>query len=231
MEVEHILRTCKRTSPGPGEIPHFIYREFFTILAQHFLYVWNLSLQTGIFPLCYKKANIHVVALPKVKNAKEMKQRRGVSVTSLIAGLFERVIYRRWISENLLLHGEALQFANKKTFSTVDYLLTLQFLILARLDDPKIDGVHAVAIDFSMAFDRVSQEAAAQQYPKFVDSPFISRWLYNFTMDRTQRLVWQNSACDYLPIDRGCAQGTVCGPSIFSMLTNDMTPLYEDCIS
>jgi hypothetical protein len=226
-EVEQVLKTCKRTSPGPGEIPYFVFRDFWMVLAQHFLHVWNLSLQTGIFPQCYKRANI--IAIPKVKHAKEMKQLRGVSVTSIIARLFEKVVYRRWISENTLTRSDPFQFAYKKRLSTVDYLLTLQYLVLKSLDSLDIDGVHVVAVDFSMAFDRVNQEIASLQYSKFIDSSFISRWLYNFTIERIQRLAWQGRHCDYLQIDRGCAQGTVCGPSIFSMLTDDITCLNPTC--
>ena len=226
-EVENVLKTCKRTSPGPGEIPFFVFRDFWMILAPHFLYVWNLSLQSGVFPQCYKKANIY--ALPKVKNAKEMKQLRGISVTPIIARLFEKVVYRRWVSENIWFRGDPLQFAYKKSLSTIDYLLTMQYLILKKLDNLEVDGVHVVAIDFSMAFDRVNQEMAGQRYDKFIDSPFISKWLYDFTIDRSQRLIWKTIPCDYISIDRGCAQGTVCGPSIFSMLTDDVTCLHESC--
>ncbi|MEL7307523.1 MAG: reverse transcriptase domain-containing protein, partial [Pseudomonadota bacterium] len=202
-------------------------REFWMTLAQHFLYVWNLSLRTAVFPQCYKKANIYT--LPKVKNAKETKHLRGISVTSLVARLFEKVVYRKWISENIFLRGDPFQFAYKRSLSTIDYLLTLQFLTLQNLDNRNVDCVHIVAVDFSMAFDGVNQEIAAQQYEKFIDSPFILKWLYDFTTDRTQRLIWKNEPCDYLSIDRGCAQGTVCGPSVFSMLTDDITSLHLNC--
>lgn len=227
VEVENVLKACKKTSPGPSDTPHFIFRDFWMILAHHFLYVWNLSLKTGVFPQCYKRANI--IALPKVKNAKEIKQIRGISVTSIVARLFERVIYRGWISENILLRGDPFQFAYKKKLSTMDYLLVLQFIVLQSLDSSNVDGMHITAVDFSMAFDGVIQELAAQQYEKFIDSPFISKWLYNFTVDRTQRLIWKNKPCDFLPIDRGCAQGTVCGPSVFSMLTDDISSLHPTC--
>ena len=226
-EIEQALKTCKRTSPGPSELPHFVFRDFWMILATHYWYVWNLSLEKGNFPQSYKRANIH--AIPKMKNAKEIKQLRGVSVTSISARLFEKVVYRRWIAENICVRGDPFQFAYKRSLSTIDYLLTLQYLVLKHLDNSDIDGVHVVAVDFAMAFDKVNQEIACRQYRKFIDSPYIQRWLYNFTIERTQRLAWRGQYCNYLPIDRGCAQGTVCGPSIFSMLTDDMTCLNPKC--
>lgn len=68
--------------------------------------------------------------------------------------------------------------------------------------------MHVVAVDFSMVF-KVTQEIVSLQYGKFVDSPFIQRWLYSFTIGRTQRLAWPGRHCDCIPIDRGCAQGII----------------------
>ena len=226
-EVCHILSTCKRTSPGMNGIPSFVYQKYSTFLAPHYLHVWNLSLKSGIFPACYKRADI--IPLPKVKTPKNVKDVRGISVTSIAARLFEKLVHRQWISKNILSRGDTLQFAYKQGLSTIDYLVCLQHFILSRLDKCSVDGVHVVAVDFSMAFDRVDQEIAASSYAKFVDSKLIQKWLYNFTMDRMQRLVWRDKACDYITIDRGCSQGTVGGPNIFSMLTDDIQALNQSC--
>ena len=97
--------------------------------------------------------------------------------------------------------------------------------ILSRLDKRSVDGIHVVAVDFSAAFDGVDQEIAAMNYTKFIDSQLISKWLYNFTIDRMQRLVWRDTPCDYMLIERGCSRG----PSIFSMLTDDVQANNPSC--
>ena len=226
-EVCNTMKSCKRTSSGPSDIPDFVFHEHWEILAPVYLHVWNLSVRQGIFPQCYKRADI--VPIPKVMNAKSIQQIRGISVTPIAARLFERIVHRKWISENILLRGDPLQFAYKRSMSTLDYLLFLQFLILSQLDKKTVDGVHVIAVDFSKAFDTVDQELAAEKYNDFVDSPFIRKWLYNFTKDREQRLIWRNTKCAYHPISRGCSQGTVGGPGIFSMLTDDATSSREQC--
>ena len=167
--------------------------------------------------------------MPKVKNAKCIQNIRGISVTPIAARLLERIVHRKWISENILLRGDPLQFAYKRSLSTLDYLLFLQFFILSHLDKKTVDGVHVIAVDFSKAFDTVDQELAAEQYEEFIDSPFIKKWLYNFTKDREQRLIWRNTRCAYHPISKGCSQGTVGGPGTFSMLTNDGTSSRKQC--
>jgi hypothetical protein len=222
-EVCHILRTCKRTSHSLNGIPAFVYQRYWNFLAPHYLYVWNLSLKKGIFPKCYKKADI--IPLPKIRNPKTVKDIRGISVTPIAARLFERVVHRRWISDGILYRGDVHQFAYKKGLSTTDFLLCLQHFILSNLDKRAVDGVHVVAADFSMAFERVDQEIAAMNYAKFIDSQNVAKWLYDFTVGRAQRLVWHDTPCDYLAIERGCSQGTVGGPSVFSMFTDDIQAL------
>ena len=226
-DVCNTMKSCKRTSSGPSDIPDFVFRENWETLAPLYLHVWNLSVRQGIFPQCYKRADI--VPMPKVKNAKSIQHIRGISVTPIAARLLERIVHRKWISDNILLRGDPLQFAYKRSLSTLDYLLFLQFLILSQLDKKTVDGVHVIAVDFSKAFDSVDQELAAEEYKEFIDSPFIRKWLYNFTIHREQRLIWRNTRCAYHPISRGCSQGTVGGPGIFSMLTDDGTSSREQC--
>ena len=226
-EVCNILQNCKRTSAGPSEIPYFVFREHYDILAPLYHHVWNLSLSLGKFPKCYKNADVY--PLPKTKNAKSAEQIRGISITSISARLFERLVHRKWISRNILSRGDPLQFAYKQGISTVDFLLFLQFFVFSQLDNPSVDGVHVVAVDFRRAFDRVDQELAAAEYNKFIDSPYITKWLYDFTVNRFQRLIWKNARCDFCEIERGCSQGTVGGPGIFSILTDDASSSRPGC--
>jgi hypothetical protein len=226
-EVCSILKSCKRTSPGPSGVPYFVFCEHWQILAPFYWFVWNLSLSKGVFPKCYKRAE--VLPLPKVKNAKCVNHVRGISITSIAARLFERIVHRKWISRNILLRSDPLQFAYKCGLSTIDYLLYFQFFVLSQLDKKSTDGVHVVAVDFSKAFDSVDQELAAEEYRKFIDCPLLQKWLYDFTVERSQRLIWRDSRCTYQTIERGCSQGTVGGPAIFSMLTDDAVSRRPQC--
>ena len=81
--------------------------------------------------------------------------------------------------------------------------------------------MHALLIDYSNAFDRVNQEKAAEQFNEFIESPHLKKWLYEFSTGRQQRLIWKGKPLTYQLIDRGCSQGTVGGPALFSMFTDD----------
>ena len=67
-DVFSVLKKCKRSSTGPVNIPHFIFHEYCDILVPLYHYVWNRFIAAGIFPKCYKVANL--LPLPKVKCAK-----------------------------------------------------------------------------------------------------------------------------------------------------------------
>lgn len=225
-EVADILQHCKNTSPGPTKIPIFVFREFWDILAPLYLHVWNYSIKKAIFPASYKKAN--VIPLPKKDHVTSVDDIRGISITPITARLFEKVVHKRWITPNIEQVGDKLQFAYKRKMSTIDNLLTFQHHILSSLDEKKTDGVHAILIDYTKAFDRLNQEKAAHSYPTFIEHPHLCQWLYSFSTDRQQRLLWNNQPQEYEKIERGCSQGTVGGPGIFSMYTDCIRPLTTE---
>ena len=218
LETANILQSCKRTSPGPSEIPHFLFREYFDILAPLYNYIWNWSLKEKKFPVVYKRSNL--IPIPKTNNATTTEQIRGISITPIAARLFEKLAHKKWITPNLVRLGDPLQFAYKPSLSTTDCLLTLQHLLLSFLDQQEFDGVHLIMLDFSKAFDRIEQEKAAIHFPDFIQSPFICQWLYSFLTDRHQRLVWQSKFLHYIPINLGCPQGTVGGPNVYNIFSD-----------
>lgn len=224
LEIITALRTSKNTSSGPDKIPSFVFRDFWDILAPILHFIWNLSLKMGVFPDCYKRAN--VTCIPKVNNPKLANDLRGISVTPIVSRLFERIVHKKWIIPKITTLGDPLQFAYKPMISTIDCLLSFQQEILSLLDKKDIDGVHCIQVDYSKAFDRVCQDKAALHYPSFIDAPNICQWLYSFTTKRSQRLLWEDRDLPFLTIDRGCSQGTVGGPNIFSIYTDDTRALH-----
>lgn len=220
VEVANTLQNCKKSAVGPSEIPSLVFKEFWCQLTPLYHYVWNFSLKTCTFPSCYKLANIS--AVPKTAIAKKVDDIRGISVTSISARLFERAVHRKWILPNLILYSDPMQFAYKPQLSTADCLLTLEHYVLNHLDNANIDGVHLLLIDFSKAFDTIDHEIAGNTFSKFITSGNLCQWLYSFLKGRKQRLIWKTKPLEYQCISLGCSQGTVGGPNVFSMVTDDI---------
>ena len=227
LDVAEALRTCKPTSPGPTEIPQFIFRDFWDILTPLYHYIWNLSLSTSIFPRCYKVARL--TAIPKTAKASSANDIRGISVTPISARLFEKIVHNKWVLPSIVSLGDPLQFAYKPYHSTADCLITLQHHILTLLDTAENDGVHAITVDFSKAFDKLDQHIAAHKFINFISSVKIQEWLFNFSVDRSQGLHFNNIQYPQIPVHTGCSQGTVGGPNIFSMFTDDLRAIDQNC--
>jgi len=224
-EVVQVMKNCKRTSSGPCNIPFFVYREYWDILAPLYHYLWNCSLENGTFPDSYKAADL--IPIPKTRNAKHADEIRGISVTSVSSRLFEKAVHQKWIAPRITSIGDPHQFAYKQNSSTIDCLLCTQHYMLQNLDRPDVDGVHAILLDYSKAFDRVNQEKAAELYDVFIESPHLKKWLYEFSTGRRQRLIWKSKPLSFLSIERGCSQGTVGGPALFSMFTDDCRAKHQ----
>ena len=146
--VSFALRNCRKTSAGFSGVPYWVYRTYWDILAPVYQYVWNLSLLKGIFPDCYKLADI--TPLPKKPLTDIVNDVRGISVTPIAARIFEKLVHQKYILPGIVQHGDPLQFAYRPGTSTVDCLLTMQQFILDKLDKNNVDGVHCLSIDFSI---------------------------------------------------------------------------------
>lgn len=226
-DVGAALRKCQPTSPGPIEVPYFVFRDYWEYLTPLYHHIWNLSLSTSTFPTCYKTARL--TAIPKTTKANSINDIRGISVTPISARIFEKLVHKRWILPHICTLGDPLQFAYKPSYSTADCLVTLQHHILSLLDKPDNDGVHAITVDFAKAFDKLDQHIAATKFNKFIPSSKIQEWLFNFSVDRSQGLYFNNTQYPQIPIHTGCSQGTVGGPNIFSMFTDDLRATHNNC--
>jgi len=226
-EVATALKQCKSTSPGPTDIPAFVFQTYWHILAPLYHHVWNLSISSSTFPSCYKKARL--TAIPKTANSTTPNDVRGISVTPISARIFERIVHKKWILPSICALGDPLQFAYKPSQSTADCLVTLQHIIINILDTSENDGVHCITVDFAKAFDTLDQYTAAAKYKTFIQSGNIQRWLYDFSINRSQGLYFNNTQHPQITIDTGCSQGTVGGPNIFVMFTDDLRATDTNC--
>ena len=88
----------------------------------------------------------------------------------------------------------------------------------------------SVSIDFSKAFDVLNQDLAFPKFHKFIKNTKLAYWLYDFCTNRYQRLFWCGKFQEFKRIDLGCSQGTVGGPNIFSIFTDDLRASGEPVV-
>lgn len=218
--VFDLLTKCKRTAPGPNNLPHWLYTQYADVLAPPLCHIWNLVIKSGCIPMSFKSANI--IPLPKVKNASSVEDLRGIAVTNISARLHEKAINNLFIKPMLESAYDQYQFGFRSQLGTTDALLCFQHYIIKTLDQHMGSTVHCISIDFSKAFDSVRPDVFMNKVPAVITNSYILRWFHSFLTSRCQRLIWNDKPLDFLQTNCGCSQGTVSGPIIWNIFSNDL---------
>ena len=135
-------------APGPGDLPIELIKHATTRTLELLCMIFNKCLKGDRIPRDWKVSYIN--SIYKRGNRNECSNYRGISITSSIGKLYERVLKVR-------IEGEAAEIEEQSGFragrSCVDNMFTLKHLIEKRL--AKGMELHATFIDLRKAFDSV----------------------------------------------------------------------------
>lgn len=204
-----ISRMNVDSAPGPDGVPAATLPHIFEILKDSWLLLLNLCLRFGVFPSCWKKAQ--VVLLPKTDS-----KYRPICLLSVVGKILDRLC-----ADRLTFHLE-----HQSLFSP------LQFGYRAQRDSIKavkhyverVKGLHengkhclAVALDITNAFNcawypKILAELRRLNVPKNLLS-----LIQGFLSDRSVQLGSQK-----LVTERGCPQGSCLGPIIWLVVMEEL---------
>jgi hypothetical protein len=224
-EVISVLRRLKvDKAVGPDGISNRLLKMASRSLVPSMTMVFNKVLQAATFPKIWKEAN--VTPIHKTGNRQDVKNYRPVSLLSCVGKVLERLIfdkiYKMCEEKGLLTWRNS---GYKKKDSTANQLLYIVNNIYNSLD--KKEDCTMVFLDQSKAFDRICHVGLKRKLKSFGINGQLYSMLSNYLDDRKIRVVLDGSKSKWHKITAGVPQGSILGPLMFLIYTNDIVNELE----
>ena len=183
--------------------------------------IFEKCLETGIYPLTWKKANI--VPIHK-KGSRQCKNNcRPISLLPILGKIFEKLLLDKIYShlcENGLLTPNQSEF--RPGDSTIDHLLSITHKIYSVFEEIPSKETRSVFLDLSKAFDRVMHEGLLYKLECTGITGNLLPLIRDCLANRKQRVLLNGKSSEWATTSAGVPQGSVPGPLFFLVYINDL---------
>ncbi|MEL7307842.1 MAG: reverse transcriptase family protein, partial [Pseudomonadota bacterium] len=215
---EHLKKLNRRKAVGVDNVPTRVYSEMADCLAKPLKLIFDTSIKQRVFPSLWKTAIISPI--PKT-NPPDPGKLRPISLLPVISKLFEKIVLEKnWFKFET--HYGNSQHGFRPAHSTTTAVINLLESALFQYDDISKDGVAIVSFDMSSAFDCIDHVAVVKKFCEFQFPNGFSKWLRSYLTERRFMVKIDGTFSRPGSISRGVPQGSVLGPSIFSVFTSDL---------
>ena len=215
------------SSSGPDNIHPRVLCESPDSLSVPLSILFRKSIDAGRLPADWKVGE--VVPIYKKGDRQRPASYRPVSLTAVPSKVLESIVrdnLLNHLSESGLLNDAQHGFLPKR--SRTSQLLEVMEDWSGAIEDG--EPVDVAYLDFAKAFDSVPHKRLLGKLHAYGIRGRLLDWIAAFLLDRRQRVVIQGSKSEWAPVTSGIPQGSVLGPTLFTLFVNGMPQQVSSCV-
>lgn len=227
-EIYNIAKSLKNNkAPGIDRLDNILIKNF-PFKCFHFLTnIFNFCLSIGYFPGIWKVAKIIPIKKPGKADSIPLNY-RPISLLPSLSKLFEKIILSR-LKECLNSKIIDEQFGFREGHSTTHQLNRLTEHISANFNRKKSTGF--LMLDVEKAFDTVWHEGLVYKLDKYKTPHYLIQIIRSYLQDRSYVVSLNNDNSTPRKIPAGVPQGSILGPYLYIIYTNDIPILKNTSLS